>query len=56
MKGIRAQGRRGLGVLLASQFLPHFQARDTDDSEPLLTWFVYNVPNVTPRKLDTNRA
>ena len=39
----------GVGVLRASQYLSHFRTRDTDYAEPLLTWFVHKVPNVTAR-------
>ena len=53
LRQILLQGREfGVGVLLASQFLSHFRTRDTDYSEPLLTWFVHKVPNVTPRELE----
>ena len=52
LRQILLQGREfGVGVLLASQFLSHFRTRDTDYSEPLLTWFVHKVPNVTPKEL-----
>ena len=48
LRQILLQGREfGMGVLLASQFLSHFRTRDIDYSEPLLTWFVHKVPNVT---------
>ena len=54
LRQILLQGREfGVGVLLASQFLSHFRRRDTDYSEPLLTWFVHKVPNVTPRELES---
>ena len=54
LRQILLQGREfGVGVLLASQYLSHFRTRDTDYSEPLLTWFVHKVPNVTPRELES---
>ena len=54
LRQILLQGREfGVGVLLASQFLSHFKTRETDYSEPLLTWFVHKVPNVTPRELQS---
>ena len=54
LRQILLQGREfGAGVLLASQFLSHFRTRETDYSEPLLTWFVHRVPNVTPRELES---
>ncbi len=56
LRQILLQGREfGVGALLASQYLSHFKTRETDYTEPLLTWFVHkvpNVPNVTPRELD----
>ena len=54
LRQILLQGREfGVGVLLASQYLSHFRTRDTDYSEPLLTWFVHKVPNVTSRELES---
>ena len=54
LRQILLQGREfGVGVLLASQYLSHFRTRDTDYSEPLLTWFVHKVPNVTARELES---
>ena len=54
LRQILLQGREfGVGVLLASQFLSHFKTRETDYSEPLLTWFVHKVPNVTQRELQS---
>ena len=31
----------------------YFRTRDTDYAEPLLTWFVHKVPNVTARELES---
>ena len=54
LRQILLQGREfGVGVLLASQYLSHFRTRETDYSEPLLTWFVHKVPNVTPKELQS---
>ena len=54
LRQLLLQGREfGVGVLLASQFLSHFKTRETDYSEPLLTWFIHKVPNVTPRELES---
>ena len=54
LRQILLQGREfGVGVLLASQFLSHFRTREIDYSEPLLTWFVHKVPNLTPRELES---
>ena len=53
LRQILLQGREfGVGVLLASQYLSHFRTREIDYSEPLLTWFVHKVPNVTARELE----
>ena len=52
LRQVLLQGREfGVGVVLASQFLSHFRTRETDYTEPLLTWFIHKVPNVTPRDL-----
>ena len=54
LRQILLQGREfGVGVLLASQFLSHFRTREMDYTEPLLTWFVHKVPNVTQRELQS---
>ena len=54
LRQILLQGREfGVGVLLASQFLSHFRTRETDYSEPLLTWFIHKVPNVSSRDLQS---
>ncbi|TFI57515.1 ATP-binding protein [Sphingomonas parva] len=52
LRKLLLQGREfGTGVILASQYLRHFKAGGTDYREPLLTWFVHKVPNVTPTEL-----
>jgi DNA phosphorothioation-dependent restriction protein DptH len=52
LRKILLQGREfGVGVILASQYLRHFKAGSTDYREPLLTWFIHKVPNVTPQEL-----
>lgn len=52
LRQVLLQGREfGVGVLLASQYLSHFRTRETDYAEPLLTWFVHKVPNVSARDL-----
>ena len=54
LRQILLQGREfGVGVLLASQFLSHFKTRDTDYTEPLFTWFIHKIPNVTSRELQS---
>lgn len=54
LRQILLQGREfGVGVLLASQFLSHFRTREMDYTEPLLTWFVHKVPNVTSKELQS---
>lgn len=52
LRKLLLQGREfGAGVILASQYLRHFKVNATDYREPLLTWFVHKVPNVTPMEL-----
>ncbi len=52
LRKILLQGREfGVGVILASQYLKHFKAGATDYREPLLTWFIHKVPNITPQEL-----
>lgn len=54
LRKLLLQGREfGAGVILASQYLRHFKASATDYKEPLLTWFIHKVPNVTPAELGT---
>ena len=36
---------------MASQYLRHFKVNATDYREPLLTWFIHKVPNVTASEL-----
>lgn len=52
LRKLLLQGREfGTGVILASQYLKHFKVNSTDYREPLLTWFIHKVPNVTPTEL-----
>ncbi|EOH6077526.1 ATP-binding protein [Burkholderia cenocepacia] len=52
LRKLLLQGREfGAGVILASQYLRHFKAGATDYRDPLLTWFIHKVPNVTPAEL-----
>ena len=52
LRKLLLQGREfGVGVILASQYLRHFKVNATDYREPLLSWFVHKVPNVTPAEL-----
>ena len=54
LRQVLLQGREfGVGVVLASQFLSHFRTRETDYAEPLLTWFIHKVPNVSQRELQS---
>jgi hypothetical protein len=53
LKKILLQGREfGVGVLLASQYLSHFKTAHENYREPLLTWFVHKVPNISVRDLE----
>lgn len=52
LRKLLLQGREfGTGIILASQYLRHFKVNSTDYREPLLSWFVHKVPNVTPAEL-----
>ena len=52
LRKVLLQGREfGVGVILASQYLRHFKAGATDYRDPLLSWFIHKVPNVTPQEL-----
>ena len=47
------EGREfGLGVILSSQFLSHFQTGGRDWAEALSTWVVHNVRNAMPKDFD----
>lgn len=49
---IMLQGREfGFGTILASQYLGHFRNSQNNYGEPLLTWFIHKVPNVSDREL-----
>lgn len=53
LKRILLQGREfGVGVLLASQYLSHFKTQHENYLEPLLTWFVHKVPNISVKELE----
>lgn len=46
------QGREyGCGIILASQYLSHFKTSQTNYGEPLRTWFIHKVPNVSAKQL-----
>jgi DNA phosphorothioation-dependent restriction protein DptH len=54
LKKILLQGREfGVGVMLASQYLSHFKTAHENYVEPLLTWLVRKVPNVTVKELES---
>lgn len=53
LKRVLLQGREfGVGVILASQYLSHFKTAHENYCEPLLSWFVHKVPNITVRELE----
>ncbi len=53
LKRILLQGREfGVGVLLASQYLSHFKTNHENYLEPLKTWFIHQVPNITVKQLE----
>lgn len=52
LKKLLLQGREfGVGVILASQYLTHFKTRSENYMEPLLTWFIHKVPNISVKDL-----
>ena len=52
LRKLLLQGREfGTGVILASQYLRHFKGNVTDYKEPLLTWFIHKIPNITAQEL-----
>jgi DNA phosphorothioation-dependent restriction protein DptH len=54
LKKVLLQGREfGVGVMLASQYLSHFRTSHENYVEPLLTWLVHKVPNVTVKELES---
>jgi hypothetical protein len=53
LKKILLQGREfGVGVMLASQYLSHFKTAHENYLEPLLTWFIHKVPNISVKELE----
>lgn len=51
LRSILLQGREfGVGVMLSSQYLSHFRT-NTNYAEPLLTWLIHKVPNITLAEL-----
>ncbi|WP_026935163.1 hypothetical protein [Christiangramia echinicola] len=53
LQDILLKGREfGIGIILSSQYLSHFKKSGTNYIEPLLTWFVHKVPNVSIRELE----
>jgi DNA phosphorothioation-dependent restriction protein DptH len=54
LRKILLQGREfGVGVILASQYLSHFKAGATDYREPLLSWAIHRVPNISAQELSS---
>lgn len=41
----------GFGVILSSQFLSHFTTSAVNYTEPLNSWFIHKIPDVTVRQL-----
>lgn len=54
LEDILLKGREfGIGVILASQYLSHFrQNSDINYTQPLLTWFIHKVPNITSNEIN----
>jgi hypothetical protein len=52
LEDLLLKGREfGVGIILSSQYLSHFRKSNTNYIEPLLTWFVHKVPNVTIKEI-----
>lgn len=52
LESVLLQGRQfGVGTILSSQFLSHFKTHDNDYRQPLLTWFIHKVPQLTVGEL-----
>ncbi|TFB84296.1 hypothetical protein E3O44_15805 [Cryobacterium algoricola] len=52
LMSLMLQGRQfGFGTVLASQYLSHFRTSTQNYGQPLLTWFIHKVPNVTDVEL-----
>lgn len=53
LMSLMLQGRQfGFGTVLASQYLSHFKTSTQNYGQPLLTWFIHKVPNVTESELN----
>ena len=53
LKKILLQGREfGVGVLLASQYLSHYKTKHENYMEPLLSWFIHKVPQISSSDLE----
>ena len=53
LQNILLQGREfGFGTILASQYLSHFRTAQFNYGQPLLTWFIHKVPDVTGNELE----
>jgi hypothetical protein len=51
---ILQQGREfGVGVLLSSQYLSHFETSRINYKEPLRTWFIHKVPQIKQKELQS---
>ena len=53
LMNLMLEGREfGMGVILSSQFLSHFDAGKHDWTEALSTWIVHNVRHATPKQFE----
>lgn len=53
LRQILLQGREyGVAAILSSQYLDHFAISGTNYAEPLRTWIVHRVPNVSKKHLN----
>lgn len=53
LKKILKEGREfGVGTILSTQFLKHFEASDDDFSKYILTWVVHKVSDLKPQQVE----
>jgi DNA phosphorothioation-dependent restriction protein DptH len=54
LEDLLLKGREfGIGIILSSQYLSHFRKSGTNYLEPLLTWFLHKVPNISVKELQS---
>jgi hypothetical protein len=52
LEDLLRKGREfGVGVILSTQYLSDYTSSKLDYKEPLSTWFIHKVPNISVREL-----